>query len=148
MLERVLKSCYTKICAPDKKGVKMKAKVFNGISIFLCVTMALGLLLFSENKKINNQIEQKKPIQKLEKQKELEHEKIEEKIYNKSYQRGRATMLAQMGRTDLVGKQSEYMQNIEIPKEEEEKYKDLIDRAYVEGYHNASNIVNCPRFEH
>lgn len=100
-----------------------------------------------KNKNISQKIEIINKNYSKEEQKQ-EYENLEEKIYNISYQKGRAAMLNQMGRPDLIGKTSEYTDSIEIPKEEQEKYERIMDKAYVDGYHKAANIVVCPRTEH
>lgn len=121
----------------------------------LVVSLILGLffvLIISslENKKSNSLIN-KKPQQENNFVVEISNKIDESKIYETAYQRGYNSFMMQFGRTDLVSnkKIEAYTSNVteELSEEEKQKIEEISDKAYVDGYHKASDSFVCPRFK-
>lgn len=121
--------------------------------ITLVASLILGLffvLIISslENKKSNSLIN-KKPQQENNFVVEISNKIDESKIYETAYQRGYNSFMMQFGRTDLVSnkKIEAYTSNVtkELSEEEKQKIEEISDKAYVDGYHKASDSFVCPR---
>ena len=121
--------------------------------ITLVASLILGLffvLIISslENKKSNSLIN-KKPQQENNFVVEISNKIDESKIYETAYQRGYNSFMMQFGRTDLVSnkKIESYTSNVtkELSEEEKQKIEEISDKAYVDGYHKASDSFVCPR---
>lgn len=71
---------------------------------------------------------------------------IEEKIYWSEYQRGRESFYKQM---DIIlpydqKRSFDYTKMAKISPEEQAKYEEIKNKAYVDGYHAACDSFHCP----
>jgi len=128
-------------------------------TVALCLGVVLTISLSPSSK---NSIKKKQPPKKelvnviseinvQNVQEEVKNENqildLDEKAFQIGYQKGQRAMLIQMGKPELINKTAEYTVNFEIPENEKERLEAIMSKAYVEGYHKASDLVYCPRCE-
>ena len=78
-------------------------------------------------------------------------ETLEEIAFRTGYATGRRNMLIQMGVEEVEEEGEEekfvsYTSNLETTEEDQERFKEIYMKAYVDGYHRAGETTNCPRY--
>lgn len=76
-------------------------------------------------------------------------ETLEEIAFRTGYATGRRNMLIQMGVEEVEEGEKDkfvsYTSNLETTEEDQERFKEIYMKAYVDGYHRAGDTINCPR---
>lgn len=74
------------------------------------------------------------------------NENLEKEAYKIGYKKGQNSMLKQIGKpVEEEEIDTQFMAFKEMPEKESEEYKKIIQKGYVDGYHNASEDSTCPR---
>lgn len=66
--------------------------------------------------------------------------------YSTAYMRGYNAFLSQVGRPDLISNQKTYIAYVGEQSNSADD-EDADNRGYADGYHKASDSINCPRFK-
>jgi thermostable 8-oxoguanine DNA glycosylase len=115
--------------------------VFAAIAIF-CVCLAAYMLIPSKKAEKIVFIPQDKAAENLVLSEQTEEEAKEE-LYELGYKKGFHSFKAQY---DLESPSVVYKYTSQIEEHKEtDKYRELIDRGYVDGYHKAAESGVCPR---
>lgn len=77
-------------------------------------------------------------------------EKVLENVYQNSFNRGYRAFLSQFAKKEEPGVAYQYTVQIQEQAVSEQiketpEYKEAIDKGYVDGYHRASEMNQCPR---
>lgn len=116
-------------------------RIFASIAI-LCVCFAAYMLISSKKAEKIVFVPQDKTVENLVLSEQTEEETKEE-LYDLGYKKGFHAFMAQTGRE---GPEVAYKYTTQIEEHEEtERYTDVIDKGYVDGYHKASESGICPR---
>lgn len=111
----------------------------------LCVLTFFGFVwLYSKQKKIEK-IESKPVVVQ-----EENVEKVLENVYQNSFNRGYRAFISQFAKKEEPGVVHQYTvqtqeQVVSEKIKETPEYKEAVDKGYVDGYHRASKMNQCPR---
>lgn len=131
----------------------MNLRAFLAILFAFVISAALFSIRQSSNEKQSAKISFNETKETQIENHEIE-ESIEHKAYRIGYERGRNAMIHQItsyteGRKvdypEIEGKVAKYTVNFEVPDEDKEKIEEIMNKAYVEGYHRAADMFICPR---
>lgn len=134
-------------------------KKIKGIIVIFCC-LFLVFCYFLSSKKQEVKIVQNKNVEQgfssegefkiiYENNIQKEYSSLEEELYDKEYERGRKNLYKQMGVLIVDKNESNFDYTVikEVPEEEKNKYEEIMNKAYVDGYHKASESFYCPRQE-
>jgi hypothetical protein len=121
----------------------MRKKIITSTAI-LCRCLAAYTLIPSTKPVKNIVVPQEMEKFVVIEQAEPEYQDASEELYILAYKKGFHSFMAQYN-LEESGKVYKYTTQIEEHKETE-KYHEVIDKGYVDGYHKAAESGFCPRF--
>jgi flagellar biosynthesis/type III secretory pathway protein FliH len=118
-------------------------RIFVSIAVaILCVCFAAYMLIPSKKAEKDEIVFVPQTSENLVLSEQTEEETKEE-LYDLGYKKGFHAFMAQTGKE---GPEVAYKYTAQIEEHEEtERYADVIDKGYVDGYHKASESGFCPR---
>lgn len=121
----------------------------NSKVLFAFTFLILGIVAYSlmQNKPDARSLPQVEPVVNEKISTIASEEELMKEAYDQGYKRGQNAFLVQTNHplaSSFETKES-YTVFVELNEEQKEAYKEAATQGYVDGYHKASDLVQCPR---